>query len=479
MTRNTISSLVLGFTVALRASCALASPQIITNNSVWHDSAGNEIIAQGGSMLKVGGTYYWYGFDTSSADDVRCYSSTDLAHWTFVGISWNGTTWHGRPDVLFNSSTGKYVMITETPNGRGRNGVAYLTSSTPTGVFTLQRTDTSVDGQNMGDHSVFQDTDGTAYLLAVTDDIGVPRDQQNLYMRIVKLNPDYLSQNSVIMRWTNSPSDKREAPSILKRGSTYYFFTSRTNGWGSSETKYWRSTSLSGGWSALTLAGTVPSSSDSFNTQHDFIITVNGTAGTSYIYAGDRYSQFTGVGVGKNAWYPLTFDGNGNPTINGYGQWSIDVATGLWSANTGGIMPDGTYRITSKNSGKSVDAYQHGTGNGTLVQQWTYGGNANQKWTVFYLGSNQYKIIGAESGRALEVAGASTADGAGIDLWDFNGGLNQVWTITAVSGGYNSVIAAHSGKALNTAGSSTADGAHLEQWRYAGWTSELWQFQAP
>ncbi len=451
-----------------------ASPQTIINNSVWHDASGNEILAQGGSMIQVGSTFYWYGYDTSGSD-VRCYSSTDLKNWTFVGISVNAGSWHGRPEVVYNSATAKYVMLTEAPNGSGRNAVAYYTSSTPTGAFTLQRSDNTIFSVPMGDHGVFKDTDGNAYLLAVTDDNGVA----NGTLKIVKLNSDYLGLNSIVMSWTAQSGDKREAPSMLKRGSTYYLFTSRTAGWNSSETKYWKSTSLSSGWSALTLADTVPTSTDSFNTQHDFIITVNGSKGTTYIYAGDRYSQFTGVGVGKNAWYPLTFDGNGAPTINGYGQWTIDTATGLWSANNGGPIPDGTYKIVNRNSGKALDASGHGTTNGTPIIQWTYGGGANQKWTIFHLGSNQYKIVGVESGGALDVTGVSTADGARVQLWNYGGGSNQKWTLSATTGGYYSALAVHSGKAMNVAGSVLTDGAFIEQWSYGGWLSQQWGFQAP
>jgi hypothetical protein len=466
------------FTLFVALCCAThtlrAAPQTIVNNSVWRDTSGNEVLAQGGSMIQIGSTFYWYGYDTSGAD-VRLYTSTDLKNWIHGGIMVNGSGWRGRPDVIYNSSTAKYVMLTEAPNGSGRNAVYYYTATSPSGPFTFQRSDSTIFGVPMGDHAAFKDTDGNAYLLAVTDDNGVA----NGTFKIVKLNSDYLSLHSIVKSWTAATGDKREAPSILKRGSTYYLFTSRTVGWSSSETKYWKSTSLSSGWSALTLAPTTPTSGDSFNTQHDFVITVNGSKGTSYICAGDRYSQFTGVGVGKNAWYPLTFDGNGTPTINGYGQWTIDAATGLWSANNGGPIPDGTYKIVNRNSGKALDAYAHGLTNGTRVVQWGYGGGANQKWTIFHLGSNQYKIVSTESGRALDVTGASTADGARVQLWNYGAANNQKWTLTATSGGFYSAIAVHSGKAMNVAGSVTTDGGAVEQWGYGGWLSQQWGFQAP
>ncbi len=39
-----------------------ATPTATVQNDVfWKDTAGNPIYSQGGGMIKVGGTYYWYG----------------------------------------------------------------------------------------------------------------------------------------------------------------------------------------------------------------------------------------------------------------------------------------------------------------------------------------------------------------------------------------------------------------------------------
>jgi hypothetical protein len=75
-----------------------------------------------------------------------------------------------------------------------------------------------------------------------------------------------------------------------------------------------------------------PSSDNSFDTQEDFVIPIVGATTTSYMYVGDRYSQFTSTppSQGQNAFYPLTFDQNGVPTVHGYATWSVDVYTGEW-----------------------------------------------------------------------------------------------------------------------------------------------------
>lgn len=474
--RRNITCIVACMALLACVRSSRATPQTITNNAVWNDTSGNEIICQCGSMLQVGNTFYFYGSDIINYD-IRCYSSTDLKNWTYRGIMYNGTGWCGRPDVLYNSGTGKYVMISEGSGISSRNGLMYFTATSPTGPFTYQRGDSTIFGQSMGDHSVFKDTNNNAYLVAVTDDGGVT----NGTLKIVKLNSDYLGLNSVTYTWTYAATGDgyREAPAIFKNGSTYYLFTSHTSGWSSSATMYRKSTSLSSGWTTNTVVPTTPTSSDSYNTQHDFVFPVTGTAGTTYIYAGDRWSQKTGIGVGKNEWFPVFIDADGVPTIYGYGQWSIDTSTGLWSANNGGVLPDGTYKIVNMNSGKSLQVYNHGTVNGSAIQQGTYASDANQKWTIFHLGSNVYKIYGVESGRSIEISGSSTADGALADIWGYAGWNSEKWTLGALSGGYYSITNVNSGKALNVTGSSTADGATIGQWTYNAWASQKWMFQAP
>ena len=70
---------------------AWAAPVPIHSGPPWFDTAGDKINAHGGGMIQVGDTYYWFGEDkagenanNTSFQHVPCYSSTDLAHWTFV-----------------------------------------------------------------------------------------------------------------------------------------------------------------------------------------------------------------------------------------------------------------------------------------------------------------------------------------------------------------------------------------------------------
>lgn len=138
-------------------------------------------------------------------------------------------------------------------------------------------------------------------------------------------------------------------------------------------------------------------------------------------------------------------------------------------------IPNGTYKILARHSGKALDVLNNGTANGTNVQQWTANDCACQQWTLTYLGSGQYQVIDAGSGKSLDVNGGSTADGANIQIWAYNGGTNQRFTFTPTSGGYFRITPVNSGKAVDVNGASTADGANVQQWTYNGGYNQQWQ----
>lgn len=115
---------------------------------------------------------------------------------------------------------------------------------------------------------------------------------------------------------------------------------------------------MAGPWSELKVIATTPSSTDSLNTQHDFIMEVQGSQGTTYIYCGDRWSNYAGGDMSKGvyAWIPLSFTADGTPIINGITSWSIDAAQGTWST--------GSSATTIQNPGFEQD-----------FANWSYSGN--------------------------------------------------------------------------------------------------------
>lgn len=95
---------------------------------LWLDTKGERIQAHGGSILAVGGTYYWYGENkecTTGTDDtwhwgVRCYASHDLYNWEDRGVivppepddpesPLHPAAYMDRPHILYCAHTGRFV----------------------------------------------------------------------------------------------------------------------------------------------------------------------------------------------------------------------------------------------------------------------------------------------------------------------------------------------------------------------------------
>lgn len=144
-------------TLGLLACGAATHGATIENDVFWKDKAGHPIFSQGGGILKVNDTYYWYGINYRGAAtyasngttggpgfrSVTCYSSSDLAHWKFEGDALApdqvGRGWFGRLGVVYHAKTRKYVMIAQGNGpGRGGHGEYFAVSDTPTGHLQVQ-----------------------------------------------------------------------------------------------------------------------------------------------------------------------------------------------------------------------------------------------------------------------------------------------------------------------------------------------------
>lgn len=155
---------------------------------------------------------------------------------------------------------------------------------------------------------------------------------------------------------------------------------------------------------------------------------------------------------------------------------------GAAPTGSSGIVANGTYKIIARHSGKALDATGNGTGNGTQIEQWTYNGGNNQRWTVTALGGGEYKIIGVQSGRAVDINAAGTANGTKVQLWDYVGGANQKYFLCPTTSGNYRIQPAHlnaAGSCLDVNGASTADGALVQLWQWLDGNNQQWSFQAP
>lgn len=332
------SLIVLFFVItvicALALPAAFATPQTITPGVKWYDTTGNIISAHGGGILKIGSTYYWFGEYKDNEHEMRaymghvtapfiahtCYSSTDFVHWTFVNnvLTQQASGDLGpervveRPKVIYNDTTGQYVMYMHLDNNRysdARVGVAYC--STVGGNYTFIGGFKPL-GYDSKDMTLFKDDDGSAYLIS--------GDALNVY----RLSADYLSVASLVA--SISPSADLESPAILKYNGLYYCFASHKTWWTPNDNVYFTAPSMSGPWTSR--GDFTPGSTNTWQSQTTYIQPIQGSSTTTCVFMGDRWveGQF---GESTYIWLPLSISGP-TVTLNWYNSWTLDTATGAW-----------------------------------------------------------------------------------------------------------------------------------------------------
>jgi uncharacterized protein (TIGR03437 family) len=133
------------------------------------------------------------------------------------------------------------------------------------------------------------------------------------------------------------------------------------------------------------------------------------------------------------------------------------------------------FQIMNKLSGKVLDVTGYSTANGIQIQQYSYLGGGNQKWSLVDTGNGIYAIMNLISGKVLDVRGHSTDNGTIIQQWDYLGGDNQRWTLTPVENGYYRITNVLTGKVLDVTGHSLDSGTVIQQWDYLGGDNQKWR----
>lgn len=340
------SVLFLGLALATNSMA-----QTIQNDEFWEDTDGNFIYSQGGGVLQVGDTYYWYGVKyngavtyaanpTSKNSDigfagVTCYSSKDLVNWKFEGIVLKpdqaAAGWFGRIGVAYNKNSKKYVLAGQGGSPSWEFGEYFATSDSPTGPFKFARVQTDLSflvNGGTGDQTVFQDDDGKAYIICSN-----VKGRTNLYVSQLR-DSDFLEMEaSKTVNIHKSRVGGREGNAMFKHDGVYYFCSSDLHGWNTSQTYCMSATNIFGPYSEeFVLEGT--QHDFSHVTQTGFFIMVNGTKGSFVVNAGDRWSDFAGNGLGFNQWLPISFE-SGKPVFHSLSQWNINVKEGTWSVGQG------------------------------------------------------------------------------------------------------------------------------------------------
>ena len=398
-----------------------------TNGDIMYDNNGTEIQAHGGQVQKIGDTWYWYGEDKTNGyrpvEGVHCYSSTDLYNWKDEGLALDAIDvpdehygddsyvdltifetdeelkalygdyagqpsddpayetkleevyWNlaedrcvmERPKVLYNESTGQYVMWwhcdgrtpTNTADyGKARAGVAV--ADNPAGPFKFvgayllasdpDRTDHGFDseGGHVRDMNVFKDDDGTAYVLYSSEG--------NEVMYIARLNDSYtgLAKDNEDMvlgeDFAIISTDSREAPAMFKYNGMYYLITSGCTGWAPNQAQYAVAEDPLGPWTRMGNPCIGDTNNNTFSTQSTCVIPVDPENG-KYIYMGDRWTD-DGVSNSLSAhpryvWLPIEFGPDNTIMIKDYSDWTLDELEGKGAISINTEFPESTESISS------------------------------------------------------------------------------------------------------------------------------------
>jgi hypothetical protein len=444
------------------AGPAQAAPLTIPNGVQFTDTSGNALHAHGGGVIKVGSYYYWFGEDRNADNTFRyvdAYRSTDLKNWEFrnhvltqSSASELGTAYIERPKVVYNASTGKFVMWMHKENGTDYSEAraAVAVSSTVDGSYTYQGSFRPL-GDNMSrDITTFVDTDGTGYMVSAAN--------ENYDLHIYKLTADYTGIASLVANpWVGG---HREAPALFKRGSVYFMLTSGATGWSANQQQYATATSLAGPWTSMANVG----DSTTYNSQTAYVLPVQGTSGTSYLYMGDRWGNSFGgtVNDSRYVWLPLTFPTSTTLSMSWYPQLTIDAAAGTISGTSA------TYNtLVSRNSGKCADVANQSLWQGTAISQYTCNSGGNQKWWFKDLGTGYYQLVGRGSSLCLQ------ENATNVTQENCGSATSQQWSVVT-SGSYVNIKARASGECLDVNGASTANSAAIITYACNGATNQQW-----
>ncbi len=277
-----------------------------------------------------------------------------------------------RPKMLYNETTGKYVLVyhadgpsdanilkylkdnSQFPSRYTRASMGFAVSDTPYGPFKLvnvQRMNYKTGGNydtNQGmarDMTVFLD-DTDVNQDGVKDAYAIYSSESNKYMYISLLNGEYtapmtqkttdsltLADGTEVKTFADrvlGSSTDKEAPAVFKYQGYYYMITSGTSGWKANAATYFRADHIYGPWT-LCKDPCEGTSSSTFTSQPTAVIPVD-TARGKFIYMGDRWSYTITDDKGNTdsahwdssyVWLPIDMNVDGTLTVRNVSDWDL------------------------------------------------------------------------------------------------------------------------------------------------------------
>jgi Glycosyl hydrolases family 43 len=399
----------------------------IKNDEFWKTKNGTPINSQGGGVFKFTDSltgiekYYWYGVYYEEADmyrnnptailpnctfkSVTCYSSVDLANWTFEGdvltkaevIKDGKNSWVGRLGVAYIKELKKYALLVQHDKG-----VLIATADKPNGKFTWYQKISMqewIGFPSTGDQTVFTDEEkGKSYLV-----YSKPEGRNKIYVSEIGVKNGMVNLLDCTKLFEGQ---SREGNCMFKYKKKYYMCASNIYGWDASYAYYLVADDVRGPYlpknDMLVMKG---SESDFAHvTQTGFFINVKGSKQETIIYCGDRWANFAGNGLGYNQWFPLSFN-NTVPYFNSLSSWNLNAKTGKWNvAGDNNYVKNGSFEADRRKIPSHVKPVQEqlmGWLN-TVIEGNKISLDSNTSPVLNYFNSNsERKIITGEKSLAI------------------------------------------------------------------------------
>ncbi len=303
---------------------------------VWRDTDGSPIQAHGGGVLYREGIYYWYGENKGAPNvengrvdvlGVSCYSSADLIHWKNAGIvlpavpddpahDLHPSKVAERPKVIYNAQTRQYVLwlhVDSPDYTYARTGRAF--SDSPTGPYRYLGSIAPAD-MDSRDMTIFQDTDGAAYLFFSSD--------WNKTTKIARLTDDYLNTTGPVAEAFQGTQDHsgRESPAVSTHKGRYFFVGSGCTGWAANEAEYAVADSPLGPWKVHGSPCVGPGAEKTFESQNTFVLPIADKPG-AFVFLADRWNA-NNLQDSRYVWLPLEVSGD-QVTVRWHESWDLSV----------------------------------------------------------------------------------------------------------------------------------------------------------
>lgn len=330
----------------------MSQQSLIISGVPWFDDHRRTVNAHGGCIVEKDGLYYLFGEYKTDEENrfagFSCYSSPDLAHWTFRRIvlpqQKDGLMGPGRigerVKVMRCPTTGQYVMFMHADDlGYCDPHICYAVCDTIDGDYEF-RGPLTFKGEPIRrwDLGVFQDDDGTGYLLVHEGDI-------------YRLSDDYLSAAEQVGEGIALGG---EAPAAFKLGGRYWMLFSNKTSWDCNDNFCLSASSMRGPWTYQGLFA--PEGSMTCNSQSLFVIPLRTERGMMPMYMGDRWSFPHQASAATYVWQQLSVN---------HGRLRLAEYQPSWSPISGKAEPfEGRHvdvGFRSDRAGESVSIPFHGS----------------------------------------------------------------------------------------------------------------------